>query len=340
MKIVHKDYAYYDFHNILSRNAVYNFILGARGLGKTYGAKLKVIRNALRNGEEFMYVRRFKDELSTRSTFFADIAHEFPDIGFRVNGSVAEYTYEPHADKPRWITMGYFVALSQGQTRKSTAYPKVTWMIFDEFIIEKGATHYLPSEEKVFNNLYATVDRWKDKTRVLFLANSVSIMNPYFLAYDVQPSEEFIMKADGFVAVHFADSALFASQVNQTRFGKFINNTEYGEFAMNSVFADNHDFLIARKTASAAYMATIETGTGEFSVWVDTASYPHEYYVQTGRPKGEVVWTLDHTRMDEGKIYMLPTDRLMLNMRTAFKRGYVKFDGPVARNSFLPIFKR
>ena len=34
------DLDYYSFNKVLSRNAVYNFILGARGLGKTYGAKM------------------------------------------------------------------------------------------------------------------------------------------------------------------------------------------------------------------------------------------------------------------------------------------------------------
>jgi predicted AAA+ superfamily ATPase len=39
---------YYDFKYVLSHNAVYNFVVGARGLGKTYGAKKMVIRNYLR----------------------------------------------------------------------------------------------------------------------------------------------------------------------------------------------------------------------------------------------------------------------------------------------------
>ena len=30
---------YYSFDDILSRNGVFNFIIGGRGIGKTYGAK-------------------------------------------------------------------------------------------------------------------------------------------------------------------------------------------------------------------------------------------------------------------------------------------------------------
>ena len=209
-----------------------------------------------------------------------------------------------------------------------------------EWAIEKGATHYLPEEHIVFNNFYATVDRWKDKTRVMFLANSVSIMNPYFIAYDIEPTKEFLSKKDGFIAVHFADSAMFTKQVLSTRFGTFIAGTDYAEYAVNSVFADNHEFLLARKSSNANYLATIETGTGDFSVWIDVESHPMVYYVQTGRPKSEVVWTMDPATMAEGKRFVLYTDRQLQAMRAAFSRGHVKFDGPKARNSFIPIFKR
>ena len=334
------DLDYYSFNKVLSRNAVYNFILGARGLGKTYGAKLKVIKNAIHRGEQFVYLRRYKTELANRQTFFDDVAHEFPEFGFRVNGGVAEMTRNPLDEKPKYETIGYFIALSQGQSRKSVAFPKVTWIIFDEFIIEKGATHYLPEEHIVFNNFYATVDRWKDKTRVMFLANSVSIMNPYFIAYDIEPNKEFLSKKDGFISVHFADSAMFTKQVLSTRFGTFIAGTDYAEYAVNSVFADNHEFLLARKSSNANYLATIETGTGDFSVWIDVESHPMVYYVQTGRPKSEVVWTMDPATMAEGKRFVLYTDRQLQAMRAAFSRGHVKFDGPKARNSFIPIFKR
>ena len=126
-----KMFSYYDFSKVLSYNATYNFLVGARGLGKTYGAKKLVIKKFLRGGEEFVYLRRYKTELATRTTFFDDIGQEFPNLGFRVNGSLAQVCRNPDAEKPHWETMGYFIALSNAQTRKSVAYPKVTHIIFD-----------------------------------------------------------------------------------------------------------------------------------------------------------------------------------------------------------------
>ena len=54
--------SYYNYDQLWSRNGTFNFVTGARGLGKTYGAKLFCIRNALRNGDQFIYLRRYNTE--------------------------------------------------------------------------------------------------------------------------------------------------------------------------------------------------------------------------------------------------------------------------------------
>lgn len=339
-KRVKKKFSYYNFQKLLSYNAVYNFCLGARGLGKTYGAKKLVIKAYLRDRQEFIYVRRYKTELANRQTFFDDIAHEFPDIGLRVEGHLAQMCWNPNDAKPKWETMGYFMALSNSQSRKSVAFPAVTMILFDEFIIEKGALHYLPKEEDVFMNFFATVDRWQDKTRVIFMANAVSIMNPYFLAYDIKPTQEFVKKGDGFLTVHFADSKEFSNEISETRFGKFIKGTEYEDYAVNSVFADAHEYLVARKTAKATYTVTLETKEGVFSVWIDRQAYPMVYYVQEKRPDKETIYVTESELMREGTIFVTYTDKFLQYLRAAYGKGHVLFDGPRSRNSFAQIFKR
>ena len=73
---------FYDYGAVLSRNAVFNVVIGPRGDGKTYGAKQLAIKNAIKKGEQFILLRRYSTELGTRVSFFDDIAHniqkEFP----------------------------------------------------------------------------------------------------------------------------------------------------------------------------------------------------------------------------------------------------------------------
>ena len=343
-KLISAPLDYYSFNKLFSYNAVYNFLVGARGLGKTYGAKKYVIKNAIENQEQFIYLRRYKTELLGRTTFFADIEQEFPTFDFRVDGSRAQMSpiKERGAKKRKWFTIGYFIALSNAQAQKSVAYPMVTTIIFDEFIIEKGALHYLPNEAKAFNDFYSTVDRWKDKTRVLFLANALTITNPYFLEYDILPDnkepEEFMRKAGGFVVAHFADSKEFATGVFKTRFGQFIQDTEYAEYSVTSKFADNHDRLIASKSAAAKYYCTIQTRSGIFSVWIDFGL--PEFFIQEKRPKQEIMYTIEPGHMAQGMKLLLYSDKIMQYLRAGFSNGRLYFDTPKARNAFIEIFRR
>lgn len=349
------DLEYYSFDPILSYNATYNFVVGARGLGKTYGAKKLVIKSAIKShiasgGKEtrqFIYLRRYKPELKAASSLFADIFHEFPEWEFRYEGdefqmSKAGWVAKDKKDKRPWTTIGYAMALSTNQHQKSRAFPLVTWILYDEFIIEKGAVRYLSNEAKAFNDLYLTVDRWKDKTRVLFLANSLSIANPFFMEYDILPedgkSEELIIKGDGFLLAHFPDSAQFAAGVAKTKFGRFISGTSYENYAVNNTFADNHNGMIASKPPEALYQMTLDSVKGTVSVWADWGSM--NFYVQEKRPKQERIWVTEASRMKEGRYLTERSDKRLQRYRAAFNQGRVFFDSTRTRNAFIEIFRR
>ena len=335
---------FYSFDRIMSYNSVYNFIVGGRGIGKTYGAKTKAVENYLKRGEEFIYLRRYKEDLRTRMTWFADISHQWPEYGFRVNGMEAQMTRNPDDKKPTWETMGYFISLSNAQNKKSVAYPKVTWIIFDEFIIETGVNHYLKGEARVMLDFYSTVDRYQDRVRVMFLANSVSIMNPYFIEYKIEPSgKEFMTRENGFIACHFPNDAEFANAVKQTRFGRFIAGTDYEQYSVNNDFRDNSANLIKPKPSTALYAFTLETADGVFSIWRDSEADErgkYNWYAQTKRPKVETLCTLLPDRVSEDKRLLFYGDALLSVLRTSFRQGRVLFSSPTARNAFSQIFKR
>ncbi len=120
---------FYNYNRIRSYNALFNFIISNRGGGKTYGAKKMCINNFLKRKEQFVYVRRYKSEIKeVRDNFFSDISQEFQDHELTVNGSKIYIDGE---------IAGYFIPLSVSQKYKSTAYPFVTTIVYDEFIIDK-----------------------------------------------------------------------------------------------------------------------------------------------------------------------------------------------------------
>lgn len=77
---------YYDYHRILSYNCPVNVLIGERGCGKSYGAKKFVIEQFLKKRSQFLYLRRYDNELKeifektkSQKDFFDDIKDEFKE---------------------------------------------------------------------------------------------------------------------------------------------------------------------------------------------------------------------------------------------------------------------
>lgn len=355
------DIPYYSYRDVLSRNGLYNFCVGGRGIGKTFGAIKLAVRDYLRKGEQFIYLRRYEDEMiAAKSTFGNDLLVDFPDHTFRVYGNEFQYkrvhpgvydeeTGKTSKDIEEWEVAGYFRVLSKAQAQKSVAFPRVTKIIFDEFIIEKGFQRYLPNEHIAFNNFYYTVNRSRNNTRVFFLANSVSINNPYFDEYDIRPdqlpeiSSHFPVidpntkNKRPFIVVHFIDSKEFEDAAYATVFGQFIKGTDYAKYAVENNFNDGHNELIGGKSANAKYKYSLETPKLTFSVWYDREQML--YYVLRKRPKRELTFTLIAENMGEDKTLMKLNDKPMQVLRSAFSNARIFFDQPRTRNAFVAVLR-
>ena len=342
---------FYNFDRLNSYNGVFNFCVGMRGVGKTFGAKERAIKRAIKHGEQFIYMRRYKDELQmSRDSFFDDIVAEekFPDWDFRINGKVAEMAHVKTRDhkKREWKKIGHFIPLSISQSVKSVSFPLVTTIIYDEFIIEKGNVPYIANEAIKFQGFYSTVARNRENVRVYFLANAVSITNPYFLYYEIRPDKagEFStykhhpVTNDPFIVCHFVEAKDFESEVYKTRFGHFIKDTEYGKYAVQNEFADAHSEMLGYKSPEAVYYMSLETAHGTFSVWMDYKE--HKHYIQAKRPGQEFLFTFLPEKMGEGKQLLTYSDKILSALRTGFRQGNVIFDAPQTREAFIDIFRR
>ena len=255
---------WYNYDRVLSYNALFNFILTTRGLGKTYGAKIRVIKKYLKKGEQFIYVRRYKDELSTIDTFFNDVinniefeGHEFKvqNKKFYIDGNIC----------------GYAIPLSISQRLKSTSYPNVTTIIFDEFIINTNNIRYLTNEVITFLEFFETVARKRDNVRVLFLANNISLINPYFQYFNCTPknNERFTVAKDGEVIVEIYKDEEFNEEKYKTKFGKLICGTTYGNYAIeNESLKDDNTFIQPYKPKDAVFAFTTIYKGVELGYWL------------------------------------------------------------------------
>lgn len=351
-----KKHPYYDVQRILTFNAILNFLIGSRGLGKTFGFKVWAIKRNIKYGKQFIYLRRFQPEIKTSKTeFYSDIISMFPEWEFRTHGNWAqraialdpkeydtEAAYNKALKQRTWVTMGYFVTLSVAQSLKGVSYHNVETIIFDEFIIEDERHHqYLSNEANVFLNFYVTVDRFQDRCRVFFLANSVTISNPYFIKWKIRPDQlpELSTRDDGYMLIHLPDADDYKSSVRSTRLGQFIAGTDYESFAIGNEFKDAHHGLVKKRPSTATHQFNLELTDGKVSVWYDSPSsdyFVEEKLVQTYAP----MYTILPHMMGSDKVLVTFQDKVLAYLRTAFRGARVYFDGPESRNSFVEIFKR
>lgn len=64
-----KELNWYDPTKIKSYNKTLNFIIGGRGIGKTYSFKKDVINRFKKKGKQFFYLRRHKSDMKKIKNF-------------------------------------------------------------------------------------------------------------------------------------------------------------------------------------------------------------------------------------------------------------------------------
>jgi len=263
---------YWDPKRPLSYNCLYNFIIGNRGAGKTFGGLSLGIDRFLASGQQFIYVRRHDTELEKLTKM----------RGGRIFNSHRKF-YPGHELKAEsnvlycdGDVMGYAVPLSTASKLKSDSFPDVTLIIFDEFIIDNSGTyHYLKDEVRLFNDLYETVARpgsEHPKVTVLFLSNAVSITNPYFDYYHLDKPKGSDIQRFGpgkLILVQNVVSQAMVEAKASHDFYKLNAGTEYYDYAvLNDWLMDNEDF-IEHKTQRAQYFLTLRYKDTWIGVWRD-----------------------------------------------------------------------
>ena len=256
---------WYDYNKLLSYNAMFNFVIGERGVGKTFGIKDYCIKRFLKYGDEFVYLRRYKTELAeccgSTTKFFGAHMEFFPEHKFKVEGQ------KLMIDKK---VAGYALPLSVANILKSTSFERVKIIIFDEFIIDKGNYHYLQNEVEQMLDLVETVARLRD-IKVFFLGNAISITNPYFTYFDlnIPYNSEFKTYKNGLIVVNYIKNEIYRKAKHESKFGKLIEGTKYSKYAIDNEFLRDSKSFIRHKTQGAQHYFILKYNKQNYGIWND-----------------------------------------------------------------------
>lgn len=180
---------FYSLKNILSKQAQYNVIFGERSNGKTYSVLKYGIQNFAKEGKQIAILRRWQDDFTGKRglTMFDSLVSN-NEISKATNGewtSVYYYgsrwyfcRYEEDGKRFTHETpFAYGFSISAMEHDKSTSYPNITTICFDEFLTRSA---YLPDEFVLFMNVVSTIVRHRTDVRIFMLGNTVNKYCPYF----------------------------------------------------------------------------------------------------------------------------------------------------------------
>ena len=341
------DFGYfYNPYKTLSYNALFNFIIGNRGGGKTFAFKYYAINDFIKTGKQFIYLRRYENELKTLKTFFTDIAQFFPDYELSVKGK----TLFINGD-----IAGYAHALSTSKIQKSSTFPNVNKIGFDEFIIDKGVYHYLPNEIEYFLEFYETIARTRE-LKVFFMANAITQTNPYFLYFNIELPynknvQAFYNNGKGKfskrktqdnpdILIELVNNPDYIAMKANTRFGKLVCGTKYFDYAINNDFLRDSKDFISKKTESSIHKFTINFMQYKIGVWVDYNS--GVYYLSNDiDPYSQIsyAFTTNEHKTNTLLISSIKKSALLYPFFENFKIGNVRFESVDVKNIFYELIK-
>lgn len=211
-----KKIKYYSLKKIKELHCQYNFIIGERSNGKTYAVLKEIIENYFNKREQGAVVRRWQDDFKGKRALqmFAPLVADnvigklskgqWDRIDYR-SGCWYPARYDEDTDT---IVRGdepiaYAFSLSAMEHDKSTSYPKITTICFDE-VLTRG--YYLVDEFVLFMNVISTIVRQRTNVTIYMLGNTVNWSCPYFTEMGIKHIKD--MKQGSIDVYEYGESGL------------------------------------------------------------------------------------------------------------------------------------
>lgn len=270
---------YWDINQILPYQRCFNFINAERSIGKTYTTEKYVLDKCIKTGCEFVYIVRTQDEKKKGilgSAFEKVLLNEFPKYNITsTNEDIFLNVEHEESDVIEHITLGYCLALSEAVKIKKRSFPKVKYLIFDEYMLEnKQGGQYVNGwkEPDLLLSIYHTIDREEDRVICFMLGNNTAFYNPYHMhpAFNIPNIEKGKIWISENVLFQWAISSNeLKEQKLKCKYLRMIDNTDYGKYAKNGDYVDDNYNFIEKLTTTARYMFTLEYDSNKFGVYSD-----------------------------------------------------------------------
>ena len=308
--------------------SIYVVTTNRTGGKTTYFSRL-CVRRFLNYGEKFGLIYRYNYELSdVADKFYKDIESLFFNgtemrSEKRAGGMFCELFIN---DK----SCGYALSLNNadGLKKYSHFFSDILRLMFDEF--QSETNHYCSDEIRKFRSLYTSIARGQGKQNryvpVYMLSNPVSIINPYYTAWNISArlnDHTKFLRSKGLVLEQgYVESASNAFKENG--FNKAFEGDSYTGYAAEGVYLNDNKAFIEKPNGDSRYLVTLKYKGNDYAIREfaeDGVIYCDDKADKT-YPNKIAVTTNDH---DINYVMLKRNDMFLYNLRYYFEKGCFRF---------------
>lgn len=325
---------YVDIKKILSYKLPFNFLLGGRATGKTYGT----LKTLYQTDTRFMLMRRTqaqcdlinKPEFNPYKVICADLG-----IDIRVR-SISKYNsliYEDFGDDAE-KTLAYTCALSTIANMRGFDASDCKVLLYDEFIPERHE-RAIKNEGSAFLNAYETINRnrelnGQEPLQALCLANAFNIANAIFLELGLvgicermkAKGQELYINRERGVLIALLDKSKISVQKADTALYRVAGGA-FAEMALANDFSYNDASDIKSRSLKEYRLLC---SVGEISIYKHKSQ--RKYYISEHRTGTAPDYKSDEVGLKRYRKYH------GLQLYSAYMRGNVQFENMLTKSLF------
>ena len=312
-----------------------------RTAGKTTYFSRLLMNRFFDKGEKFALLYRFGYELDDcANKFFKDISSLFFNDRVMIGTNKASGTFvELSIDG---AVCGYAMALNLADNIKkySHLFSDVQRIMFDEF--QSETSHYCTKEIEKFQSVHTSIARGQGKqvryVPVYMLSNTVSIINPYYVALGISNrlrNDTKFLRGDGFVLEQGYNETASQSMMSSAFNRAFANSkSKYLQYATQNVYLNDNSAFVERPQGKSTYICTLRYNGSDYSVkeYRDAGIVYCDNKSDETFPLKITVTTEDH---QINYVMLKRNDGLISTLRFFFEKGAFRFKDLQCKEAIL-----
>lgn len=349
---------WYNPQKMLSYNQYLNFVIGGRGIGKTFAIKKYLLKRFIEKGHQFIYLRRNKSELDRidkdkffttellRQVFedFEIITSDASKIHTRIEFKASNLDKEVNTlvlSTTKVILNGkivcYLKSLSTWVDLKGSEYDEVMNIMYDEVLIDPASKkRYLDNEVEALLNFIFSVFRRRAGCHAYLLSNAGNFNNPYFafLKFYEDKGKRFYHLKEFATLIEFPPNSSFETEEDrQSGFYKLLSKSKIHGSVANNEFQIKNDKNISKlKGVKQRLYSFYTNGTFLTGYYIDNM-----VYIAKGFDRNLSAYCLHTEEVEDGFIYLNKNGQLGKNLKRLYLNNMFIYEDIEAKNKFMEI---